>query len=117
VWLRCPAALPRRIGMAYAHVVSVRDFEGDRMAANSVGPPMPLRALPDSFWICRISIFSLLSGWLILNGAPQAQSSSLDMPAFEVGLRQRTGFFVAAFLFWTLPTQLSTWREMQCTGS
>lgn len=85
------------------------------MAANSVGPPMPLRALPDNFWIC--SICSMLSGRLILNGAPQAQSSSLDMPAFEVGLRQRTGFFVAAFLFWTLPTQLSTWREMQCTGS
>ena len=82
--------------MAYAHVVSVRDFEGDRMAANSVGPPMPLRALPDNFWIC--SICSML-------------------PAFEVGIRQRTGFFVAAFLFWTLPTQLSTWREMQCTGS
>jgi hypothetical protein len=34
-----------------------------------------------------------------------------------VGLRQRTGFFVAVFPFWTLPTQLSTWREMQCTGS
>jgi hypothetical protein len=87
------------------------------MAANSVGPPMPLRALPDSFWICRVSICSMLSGLLILNGAPQAKSSSLDMPTFEVGLRQRTGFFVAVFLFWMLPTQLSTWREMQCTGS
>jgi hypothetical protein len=103
--------------MAYARVVSVRDFEGDRMAANSVGPPRPLRALPDSFRICRVSIFSVLSGWLPPYGAPQARSSSLDMPIFEVGLRKRTGFFVAVFAFWTLPTQLSTWREMQCTGS
>ncbi len=87
------------------------------MAANSVGPLAPLRALLDSFWICRVSIFSVLSGWLILYGAPQAQSSSLDMHTFEAGLRQRTDFFVAAFLFWMLPTRLSTWREMQCTDS
>ena len=87
LWLRCPAALPRRIGMAYAHVVSVRDFdEGNRMAANSVGPPAPLRALIDSFWIYRVGIFSVLSGWLILDGASQAQSLFLDMHTSEVGL-------------------------------
>jgi hypothetical protein len=50
------------------------------MAANSVGPLAPLRAMLDSFWICRVGIFSALSGWLILGGAPQAQSLLLDMP-------------------------------------
>jgi hypothetical protein len=72
--------------MAYARVVSVRDFdEGSRMAASSVGPFAPLRALLDSFWICRVSIFSVLPGWLIVYGAPQAQPLFLDMHTPEVG--------------------------------
>ena len=86
------------------------------MAANSVGPPTPLRALPDSFRICRVSIFSVLSGWL-LHGAPQAQSLFLDMHTPEVGRWHWMGFSGAEFLFWILPTRLSTRREMQCTGS
>jgi hypothetical protein len=87
------------------------------MAANSVCPPTPLRAAFDSFWTCHVGIFSVLSGWLILGGAPQAQSLLLDMHTSEVGLWRWMGFYGAVFLFWMLPTRLSTWREMQCTGS
>ena len=87
------------------------------MAANSVGPLAPLGALIDSFGICRASIFHVLSGWLILYGAPQAQSLFLDRHTPEVGLWHWMGFSGAEFLFWILPTRLSTRREMQCTGS
>ena len=41
----------------------------------------------------------------------------IDLLANRVESEIGIGFFVAVFPFWTLPTQLSTWREMQCTGS
>jgi hypothetical protein len=84
------------------------------MAANSVGPPAPLPAMLDSFWICRISI---LRDGSSSAGAPQAQSLFLDMHTCEVGRWHWMGFHGAVFLFWMLPTQLSTRREKQCTGS
>ena len=49
------------------------------MAASSAGPLAPLRAVLDSFWICRVSIFSVLSGWLLLYAAPQAQALFFDL--------------------------------------
>jgi hypothetical protein len=39
------------------------------------------------------------------------------MHTSEVGLWHWMGFYGAVFLFWMLSTRLSTWREMQCTGS
>ena len=87
------------------------------MAADSVGLLAPLRALTDSFGISRDGIFSELSEWLIRYGAPQAQSSFLDLHTFEVRLWHWMGFYGVVFLFWMLPTQRSTRREMQCTGS
>jgi hypothetical protein len=86
------------------------------MAANSAGPLAPLRALLDSFWICRVSIFSVLSGWFLLYGAPQAQSLFFDLQTSEVGLRHWLGFYLAVFLFWMLPTQLSS-RVMLHAGA
>src|SRR5882672_7871273 len=77
------------------------------MAAISAGPLAPLRAILDSFWVCRVSIFSVLAGWLLLWGAPQAQSLFLDLHTYEVGLRHWAGFYFAVLLFWMLPTQLS----------
>jgi hypothetical protein len=41
----------------------------------------------------------------------------LDMHTCEVGRWHWMGFHGAVFLFWMLPTQLSTRREKQCTGS
>jgi hypothetical protein len=61
--------------MAYAHVVSVRDFdEGKSHGCEFCRPAIATPALLDSFWICRVSIFSVLSGWFLLYAAPQAQS-------------------------------------------
>jgi len=86
------------------------------MAASSVGPLASLRAVLDSFWICRVSIFSVLSGWLLLYGAPQAQSLFIDLHTYEVGLRHWGAFYLAVFLFWMLPTQLSA-RVMLHAGA
>jgi hypothetical protein len=77
------------------------------MAASSATPLAKLRALLDSFWICRVSVFSVLSGWFLLYGAPQAQSLFLDLHTPGVGLRHWGGFYLAVFVFWMLPTQLS----------
>lgn len=86
------------------------------MAASSATPLAQLRAVLDSFWICRVSIFSVLSGWFLLYGAPQAQSLFLDLHTPEVGLRHWGGFYLAVFLFWMLPTQLSA-RVMLHAGA
>ena len=86
------------------------------MVANPAGRLAPLRAVLDSFWICRVSIFSVLSGWLLLYGAPQTQALFLDMHTPEVGLRHWAGFYLAVLLFWMLPTQLSA-RVMLHAGA
>jgi hypothetical protein len=77
------------------------------MAASSAGPLAPLRAVLDSFWICRVSVFSVLSGWLLLYAAPQVQALFFDLHTDAVGLRHWAGFYVSVLLFWMLPTQLS----------
>ena len=86
------------------------------MSASSAGPLAPLRAVLDSFWICRVSILSVLAGWLLLYGAPQTQALFFDMHTPDVGLRHWTGFYLAVLLFWMLPTQLSA-RVMLHAGA
>jgi len=77
------------------------------MPASSASPLAPIRAVLDSLWICRVSLLSVLAGWLLLWGAPQVQALFLDMHTFDVGLRHWAGFYTAVLLFWMLPTQLS----------
>src|SRR5690349_22404056 len=77
------------------------------MAASSGGPLALVRAALDGLWYCRVSLLSVVAGWLILYAAPQAQSLFLDLQTYEVGLRHWGGFYLAVFLFWMLPTQLS----------
>jgi hypothetical protein len=60
----------------------------------------------------------MLLGWVLVHAAPHAHSSLfLDLHTSEVGVRHWTGFYLAVFLFWMLPTHLSAWRGMQCMGS
>ena len=67
-----------------------------------------LRATLSGFWFCRVSMLSVLTGWLLFFAAPQAQAVFFDLHTWHVGLWHWAAFYGAVFLFWMLPTQLST---------
>ena len=70
-------------------------------------PLAALRATLDSLWICRVSLLSLAAGWGLLCAAPQMQALFFDLYSHELGRIHWAGFYLALFLFWMLPTQLS----------
>lgn len=76
--------------------------------ATSGGPVTWVRAILISFWLCRVSVLSVAGGIAILALAPQAQSVFFDLHTYEVGIRHWAVFYASVFLFWMLPTQLST---------
>src|SRR5262245_31223292 len=66
-----------------------------------------LRATSYSFWICRVSVLSLLLGWMLFYAAPQAQALFLDLYAPGIAFWHWLAFYVSILLFWMLPVQLT----------
>ena len=77
------------------------------MSSNSIGPLSGLRATLVGLWICRISVLSVLAGWLLFYGAEQAQAIFFDLHTPEVAVRHWAMFYASVFLYWMLPTQLA----------
>src|SRR5262249_29858766 len=77
------------------------------MTSNSSDRLTGLSATLYSFWICRVSVLSVLAGWLLFCGARQAQAVFFDLHPPQIALRHWGVFYLAVFAFWMLPTQLS----------
>jgi hypothetical protein len=67
----------------------------------------PVWATLNSLWVCRVSVLGVLAGWLLFYAAEQAQAAFFDLHTLGVGIRHWGVFYLAVFLFWMLPTQLS----------
>jgi len=65
-----------------------------------------LRAFCYSLWICRVSVLSVLVGFLLFSLADQAQAVFLDLHTPEIALRHWPAFYLSVLLFWMLPVQL-----------
>ena len=79
---------------------------GYSMTSSSSGR-LKLSATLYSFWVCRVSVLSVLTGWLLFWGTRQAQAVFFDLHAPHLALYHWGAFYVAVFVFWMLPTQLS----------
>ncbi len=65
-----------------------------------------LRALCYSLWVCRVSVLSVLGGFLLFLLASQAQAVFLDLHTPNVALWHWLAFYASLLLFWMLPVQL-----------
>lgn len=60
-----------------------------------------------ALWACRVSLFSLTLGYVLLVYVPQAQDLFLDIHAEGVGRWHWSVFFAFLVVFWVLPLQLA----------
>src|SRR5215475_2435854 len=67
----------------------------------------PLRAFCYGAWVCRVSVLSVVAGFLLFFLAPQAQAVFLDLRTRDVALLHWAAFYLSLLLFWMLPVQLS----------